>query len=478
EQLGVSDRGLPVPEEQFDTEKETASILSGEGEQALVSDRDTNVQNSPSSPSGDDKSALRGISPEGLPIAPVAKAPATNRTSPSDIEKSEIAELVERIAQFRKDRVPASAAGESSPRLPLDENLGASGKIATIFRFSADITGRIDWAEQHVAPMIIGKRLVEPREIGTVDEPSPAARAFARHQPIRAAMLTLEGAPAIAGEWVVDAQPRFQRRSGHFQGYMGRMRRVKSNAQDASNSEADRIRQLLHELRTPVNALQGFAEIIQQQLFGPAPNEYRALAADIASDSARILAGFDELERLARLESGALTLPDGSSDISTIIEHMTAQLQPVLAPRMAGFDLAEGDAGPLLVGVDQDDAEAMIWRIMGTLAGCCAASENLALSIAEHAGQVRVQWDMPAQLQAESEPFAADINPSTDGLSAGLFGAGFSLRLARAEARSAGGDLSAAGDRLILVLPILTGEGSRPSPDDARKAADDSQQSG
>ncbi|MEP2550419.1 MAG: hypothetical protein ABJH26_03925, partial [Marinomonas sp.] len=34
EQLGVSDRGLPVPEEQFDTEKETASILSGEGEQA------------------------------------------------------------------------------------------------------------------------------------------------------------------------------------------------------------------------------------------------------------------------------------------------------------------------------------------------------------------------------------------------------------------------------------------------------------
>ena len=58
---------------------------------------------------------------------------------------------------------------------------------------------------------------------------------------------------------------------------------------------------MLHELRTPVNAIQGFAEVIQQQLFGPTPHEYRALAAGIAGDAARILSAFEELDRLAGL---------------------------------------------------------------------------------------------------------------------------------------------------------------------------------
>jgi hypothetical protein len=38
-----------------------------------------------------------------------------------------------------------------------------------------------------------------------------------------------------------------------------------------------------------------------------------------------------------------------------------------------------------------------------------------------------------------------------------VFGIGFALRLARAEAQAAGGDLVRKGDRLKLTLPGLTG---------------------
>ena len=120
--------------------------------------------------------------------------------------------------------------------------------------------------------------------------------------------------PPIAGEWAVDAAPRFSEPGGRFIGYAGRFRRPAppdACAAPRGDPAADRMRQMLHELSTPVNAIQGFAEIIQQQLFGPAPHEYRALAAAIAGDAARMLAGFDELDRLARLESGALELERG-----------------------------------------------------------------------------------------------------------------------------------------------------------------------
>src|SRR5690606_20458848 len=99
--------------------------------------------------------------------------------------------------------------------------------------------------------------------------------------------------------------------------------------------EADKLRQLLHELRTPVNAIQGFAELIQQQLFGPAPNEYRALAAAVAVDAARLLAGFDEIDRMAQLEVGTLTLDEGRSDARAIVCAILRRLEGVLRQRSA-----------------------------------------------------------------------------------------------------------------------------------------------
>ncbi|MEM6267280.1 MAG: sensor histidine kinase, partial [Pseudomonadota bacterium] len=63
--------------------------------------------------------------------------------------------------------------------------------------------------------------------------------------------------------------------------------------------------------------------------------------------------------------------------------------------------------------------------------------------------------DLPAQLLSEEDIFAAEAKPIGSAINAGLFGAGFSLRLARAEARSAGGGLARENERLTLSLPLL-----------------------
>ena len=69
--------------------------------------------------------------------------------------------------------------------------------------------------------------------------------------------------------------------------------------------------------------------------------------------------------------------------------------------------------------------------------------------------------------------FSAQITADNGGLSAGLFGAGFSLRLARAEARAVGGDLSIADEQAVLTLPLLTEAQSHPSQREPRGAEDD-----
>jgi hypothetical protein len=437
EQLGVHDRGLPQPEVQLPPE--------------AMSDEPPVAAEPAGAPAGDEGEQEEDI----LDLTETAEETEPVATAKPSGPKSEIAALVERISQFRKGHETPQVSRDRSPRLPLDEEPGIHRYAVTGFGFIADAAGRIEWAEEEVAPMVIGKRLLPPKKLGASNSRDPIIRAFSSCQPIERAEITLSGAPAIEGKWFIDAQPRFLGTSGRFHGYIGRFRRpapVDPQLTPAAR-EADRIRQLLHELRTPVNALQGFAEVIQQQLFGPAPNEYRALAANIAGDAARILAGFDELERLAKLEGGAMSLPEGESDLGPLVERMVDQLQQVLSPRMAGFDLAPLPDDPSCIAMAEEDAEALIWRLLATLASGCGAGEALTISLSNRDGVVRLQCALPAQLVAEDDTFTAKAKSAANGLSAGLFGAGFSLRLARAEANAAGGDLVHENDRISLTIP-------------------------
>ncbi|MEP5937447.1 MAG: histidine kinase dimerization/phospho-acceptor domain-containing protein [Erythrobacter sp.] len=450
DRLGITDRALPLPE-------------AADEDLVLADDQVIPNEDFEPEPEPENESEAEPLGEDAgetveLESAEPAPAPASSPVpAQRDNEKTEISALVERIAQFRKERENPQPSSEIAPQLPLEEGARSGSRELSAFAFSTDAAGRIDWADETIAPMVVGKRLMPRQTLGAQTALDQVSRAFLSQLPIEGGPIALEGADLIAGEWIVDAHPRFAATGGRFFGYVGRCRRPAPEDREgaARSSEADRIRQLLHELRTPVNALQGFAEVIQQQLFGPAPNEYRALAATIAGDAARILAGFDELERLARLESGAMILEEGTSDFGELAKRMIGQLQQVLAPRMAGFNYTPPQGGDIIATLGEEDAEALLWRVLATIAGACNASETLPVALSSKNGQVQMICAVPAQLLQEEDLFAAQVKPSGASVSAGLFGAGFSLRLARAEARSAGGELTYQDGEIRLQLPLL-----------------------
>lgn len=448
ERLGVHDRGLPSP--------------------------------IPDQPRGANVSALDRLAPIPTAVAPDHETPRELITpdpqnDPAQVQegRSEISAIVERIAQFKRDRETvesgdAAQGGDNDnpmmPRLPLGEGPSPLAQRVQAFGFVADTAGRIEWTDGDVARMVMGKRLFVARRLDENPDNAALIRAFTRRQPIIASPVTLDGAEAIAGEWIVDGQPRFTE-DGHFTGYVGRFRRLPdpdSAFADAAESEADRIRQLLHELRTPVTAIQGYAEIIQQQLFGTAPHEYRGLAAAIAADAARILAGFEELDRLARLDAGLLELETGATDLPSMVRATCGQLAQVLAARLSGIELdrtgegqSEGEES-VAVAVEADHLEALLWRLLASLGGACGSGEMLTATIQTVGPLARLTCEIPAQLLAEEDIFAAEARPVGSAINAGFFGAGFAMRLARAEARAAGGALVREDEIVVLTLPLVT----------------------
>jgi signal transduction histidine kinase len=340
-----------------------------------------------------------------------------------------------------------------APRLPLDiGELMADTLPPDSFDFSTDATGLVDWADPPVARLLVGLRLVGGGPL--CDQAT--ALALHRRGMVRGGRVDLPGPELVAGLWRLDATPRFDSGTGVFRGYVGRLRRPLSSASEPrTGGTGDRMRQVLHELRTPVNAIQGFAEIIQQQLFGSAPNAYRALAGAIGVDAARLLAGFDELDRLARLENAALELSNEGCNFRLVVETTLRRLEGVTRPRSAHLRLLT--SGELFsVGLGEADGALLAWRLLASLAGALGAGEVVELSLRGDERGIELESELPVSLSGEEDLFAAAARSEAAVITAGMFGTGFTLRLARAEAEAAGGSLVLRGETLVLSLPGLT----------------------
>ncbi|MFM5918239.1 MAG: sensor histidine kinase [Novosphingobium sp.] len=395
----------------------------------------------------------RGLPPAEAKAATLIAEPS-NDDQPATSDAEGIGAIVRRIEAYRRAKTEVEhSVPADSPRLPLGEDhvLSVPAEVRAA-DFASDAQLRIVWCDAGVAPMLVGMQLKRGEAI---------ERLLRQRQPITGLRLDLGGAPAIAGEWQIDAAPWFEALTGRFIGYRGRLRRPAPNRPPSNppvtDTAPDRMRQMLHELRTPVNAIQGFAEVIQQQLFGPTPHEYRALAAGIAGDAARMLSAFEELERLARLESGAMQLETGESDLAQLIESTVAQLGAHTKSRNSGFALKQDDAA-MPVAVSRLELERIVWRLLATIAGTSAPGEHVKMRTRFKDRSARLDVSLPASLAAldDEELFEAGVGVVSQIISAGVFGVGFALRLARAEARAAGGELVRKGDRLRLSLPGLT----------------------
>ncbi len=389
----------------------------------------------------------RALPPGASPSAaepPVRAAPEAIGAPKAIGAPEAIGAIVQRIEAYRRARTAQPPFATDAPRLPLDDTPLPAPAPVQAFDFTSDASGRINWAEARLAPMVVGR---------TLGQGAAAAR-VRRQQPLRAVPQTVAGSPLIAGAWLIDAVARFDPAGGRFAGYVGRFRRAPAPA-PAPDGEADQLRQVLHELRTPVNAIQGFAEIIQQQLFGPTPHEYRALAAAVAADAARMLAGFEELDRLARLSAGALDLAAGHGDFAACVAATVARLAPREGP--APFRLTAAP-GALPVVLAPTEAERLCWRLLATLAGAAAPGEVLTLKLGVAGEQAHLSAQLPAALAALDD--AALLHAGADApeatRAAGMFGTGFALRLAMAEARGARGELTRQKEMLNLLLPLLT----------------------
>ncbi|AVT82998.1 PAS domain-containing protein [Rhodopseudomonas palustris] len=107
------------------------------------------------------------------------------------------------------------------------------------------------------------------------------------------------------------------------------LNQAKRLAERAAGAKADVLARLSHEIRAPLNAIIGFAEVMIEERFGPLGNErYVDYLKDIRASGERVIGIVDDLLDLSRIETGKLDLAFASINLNELVEQSVAVMQP------------------------------------------------------------------------------------------------------------------------------------------------------
>lgn len=99
---------------------------------------------------------------------------------------------------------------------------------------------------------------------------------------------------------------------------------------EAAARRLDFLAKVSHEVRTPLNSIIGFAELMLQERFGPIGNtRYKGYAEDIHQSGLYALSLLNDLLDISKIQAGKFELDFTAVDVAEIVEACVASLQPL-----------------------------------------------------------------------------------------------------------------------------------------------------
>lgn len=234
----------------------------------------------------------------------------------------------------------------------------------------------------------------------------------------------------------------------------------KLRAEAASRSKTSFLAHLSHDIRTPLNHIIGFAELIRHQTYGPLGDaRYLGYVDTIKGSGERLLASFATILELAELESGQKALRRDTISVDDVIVSATRRFGAQAA--RAGVVLKAGaPAGAAVVG-DRLGLERALGNLIENAirftptggkvtVSAFAGSDGVVLEVADTG--IGMTEDRLAQL---SQPFSfGDAAFAKE-----HEGAGLGIAIARAIVELSGGRLAidsspALGTTVAVSLPM------------------------
>ncbi len=384
---------------------------------------------------------------------------------PADTPAVRVADMGE--AERRSPLVPiaGSAIGKRSDVAPARPAVAAGPDKAQDARL-------IDWGWETDA----GGRLVAATDaardvVGTHFGDIAGASAseldamMVRHTAFRDRVLTFDGLAALRGVWKLSAVPLFDPADGRFSGYRGTARATEPRAVRVqpghvglfgTGASFEKLSSMAHEVRTPLNAILGFAQMIDGEVLGHAAPEYRDRARAIIANSQKLMSALDDLTDTARIAKGRFSVVYDEIDIADAVRSACVPYQQLAQKRGIILDMSLAPGLPH-VWTDRSLVERTLARLLAGVVANGRAGEILWLSVRAESGDwLRIQLSRPEALADLSSDRLFDPHRmARDMTDSPILGLGFSLRFVRQLCGAMGAAFLIEPRQFVIRIPAL-----------------------
>lgn len=146
--------------------------------------------------------------------------------------------------------------------------------------------------------------------------------------------------------------------------------------QEARGRIADVFANLAHEMRTPLNAVIGFGEILLGEHFGPLASRYKEYSRDIVGAGYHLLALVNGALDLGRASAGPESLDERPVELRTVITSTIGMLQGSAAAKSIAVDVVDL-AGLPLVYADETRMRQLFVNLVGNAIKYSAAGRDI-----------------------------------------------------------------------------------------------------
>lgn len=258
----------------------------------------------------------------------------------------------------------------------------------------------------------------------------------------------------------VEAQRRQEaaQRDERAQAELRQLKLINDERERLSSLKDEFLAGVSHELRTPLTGILGAAEGIQEEAFGPVPEEMSYPVEVIIHSAEHLLGIVNDLLDLSKYSAEDVHIDPVMVQLDALVHEVISMIEPQLERR--GLELRLELESPLMVECDQRATRQMLLNLIGN-AIKYTAEGFVRVSLISEAQAVLIHVeDSGCGISSEAmeeifEPFRRG-----DALARRLHdGAGLGLPIARRMARRHGGDITVRselgqGSRFTLRLPL------------------------
>jgi len=111
------------------------------------------------------------------------------------------------------------------------------------------------------------------------------------------------------------------------------IRRKEQEVEKMSNEKIDFMNTMIHELKSPLTSVLGYADLMKDRNFGALTETQENFIGIIRKQAQRILDTINDLLTIARMESGRFAIKKAPADIIKVAQDVTEEIKPQLEAR-------------------------------------------------------------------------------------------------------------------------------------------------